>query len=164
MARLFRDPDSGCWYDYDWAGGKRSTVVSAAVFALLYTGVVDESDAASIREGMLPLLEQPCGLAVTSLANERYPYQWAFPNAWPPTTLMAVEGLRNYGYEEDARRLAEKYLRTTAKLWRESGNLWEKTTATDASMPVDKEYDTPQMLGWTAGVFVKLDEYINNQL
>ena len=31
-------------------------------------------------------------------------------------------------------------------------------------MPVDREYDTPEMMGWTAGVFIMLDEYIKNSI
>lgn len=160
MSALFFDPQKKAFFDYDYVNGRRSEVVSAAVFALLFNEALDASQAAAVRD-MLPLLEYPAGLSVCADANYPFTYQWSFPNAWPPTTYLAVEGLRKYGYEADARRLARTYLDAVTSLWRRTGKLWEKMRCTDASMPVDKEYDTPEMMGWTAGVFVCLDNYIN---
>lgn len=163
MRKYFLDPEKKAFFDYDYVQGRRGEVVSAAVFSLLFNKVLSAEEAELVR-GMLPRLEYPAGLAVCADADYGYPYQWSYPNAWPPTTWLAVRGLLNYGFDADARRLAEKSLSATVSLWRKSGKLWEKMNCTDASMPVDREYDTPEMMGWTAGVFIMLDEYIKNSI
>lgn len=163
MEEYFYDPEKKAYFDYDYVHGRRSEVVTAAAFSLLFNRALSAAQAERVR-GMLSCLEYPAGLAVCADGDYGFPYQWSYPNAWPPTTWLAVQGLRNYGFDADARRLAEKSLSATVSLWNQSGKLWEKMRCTDASMPVDKEYETPEMMGWTAGVFILLDEYIKNTI
>lgn len=160
IRRYMYDSSSKAWFDYDYCNGKCSEVVSAAVFSLLFNEVLSTQEAATVR-GMLPALEYRGGLAVC--ANESYPfeYQWSYPNAWPPTTFVAVEGLLRYGYRRDAFRLARKYIRSNTRAFRVSGQLWEKIDCRNGKLPVDREYGTPAMLGWTAGTFVHFYELIN---
>ena len=163
MEKYFYDPGKKAYFDYDYVHDRRSGVLTSAAFSLLFNQALSAAQAEKVRD-MLPHLEYPAGLAVCADADYTYPYQWSFPNAWPPTTWLAVQGLRNYGFDTDARRLAEKSVSATVSLWKQSGKLWEKMRCTDASMPVDKEYETPEMMGWTAGVFILLDEYIKNTI
>ena len=163
MIELFYDPLRNGFFDYDYVNGERSDVVSAAVFSLLYNKVLDEDGAAAVRD-MLPAMEYPSGISVCAEGDYGYEYQWSYPNCWPPCIYLAVEGFHRYGYDEDAARIAGKYIDATLSLYRSTGKLWEKYDCTDASMPLDKEYDTPEMMGWTAGVFVCMDEYLNNKI
>lgn len=73
---------------------------------------------------------------------------------------MAVRGLDNYGYGTDAVRLAEKYVKSICRIYRRTGTLWEKYNVTDIFENVDAEYETPQMLGWSAGTFICLVDYL----
>ena len=59
-----------------------------------------------------------------------------------------------YGYAEDARRIAGKFRRTVEKTFADTGLLWEKYDVRTGGVSVSKEYATPSMLGWTAGVYV----------
>ena len=161
IRRYLYDAASGQWFDYDYVAGERSQVVSAAVFSLLFNEVLAPGEAATVRS-MLPALEYRGGLAVCADAPYQYDYQWSYPNAWPPTTFIAVEGLLRYGYRRDARRLARKYIRSTTRAFRQTGQLWEKTDCRSGQLPVDREYGTPAMLGWTAGTFVHFYELLNN--
>jgi alpha,alpha-trehalase len=65
-----------------------------------------------------------------------------------------IQGLRNYGYEQDARRIAGEFVRVVSANFQATGDLWEKYNVVDGSIRVINEYDMPAMLGWTAGVFV----------
>lgn len=161
MRTWMYDPGKEGWYDYDYVRDTRSDVVSAAVFSLLFNEVLPPEEAEAVRN-TLTRLEYPCGLSVCERRDYPFPYQWSFPNAWPPTTFIAVMGLMNYGYAEDALRLARNYVGTVARLYRETGQLWEKTDARSGRLPVDREYGTPAMMGWTAGVFVCMDQLIKN--
>ena len=51
-----------------------------------------------------------------------------------------------------------------AATFRTTGNLWEKYNVLDGSTDVSAEYDTPAMLGWTAGTFICLDDYLSGSL
>ena len=159
MMKYFYDADKKAFFDYDYARGERSDVISAAPFSLLFTRALDREAAEAVR-GMLTHLEYPAGIAATADADYPYTYQWSFPNTWPPLNYMAVAGLREYGYETDARRIAGKWLDATAALFKRTGKLWEKMTCTDGAIPDGTEYGTPSMLGWTAGTFVCFDEYL----
>ena len=58
----------------------------------------------------------------------------------------------NYGYTEDAERIARKYIKLIEKNITETGNLWEKYNGHTA-VNTNEEYDAAKMLGWTAGVY-----------
>lgn len=66
----------------------------------------------------------------------------------------------NYGYKDNAKRIAEKYINTVIKNYETTNNLWEKYNVVDGTINVANEYEMPSMLGWTAGVFVALAELI----
>ena len=44
MYNYMRDKDTGMYYDYDFINDKRSDIISAAVFHLLYAGVVSKRE------------------------------------------------------------------------------------------------------------------------
>lgn len=40
--------------------------------------------------------------------------------------MMVVEKLDRYGYTREAKRVAEKYIKVTDKVFEETGEIWEK--------------------------------------
>ena len=66
-----------------------------------------------------------------------------------------------YGFKTDALRVAEKYTSSIEKIFGETNNLWEKYNAVDGTINVTNEYEMPDMLGWTAGVYLLCREYID---
>ena len=120
-----------------------------------------EQAASTVKQ--LPHLEYPCGLATCEAGARRTPYQWDFPNGWAPLHYIAVHGLARYGYQTEAKRIAEKYVRAIDKTFRQTGTLWEKYNVTDGSLNVTDEYEMPPMLGWTAGVYVDFMAYLTEQ-
>lgn len=150
----------GLYLDYDFVNDRQSQVASLATFQPLWAGMADVDRAARVRAN-LPLFECDFGLATCEpVETGTRSYQWAYPNGWAPLHLIAVEGLKHYGDEEDAARIARKYLAAVAGLFEKTGKLWEKYNVCDGSLNTASEYGTPEMLGWTAGVFAILDEYI----
>ena len=81
-------------------------------------------------------------------------YQWHYPNGWAPLQYMVIKALLNYGYEEDAIRLSEKYIALVDKNFTEKNNIWEKYNVVEGSLNVTNEYGMPPMMGWTAGVYL----------
>ncbi len=162
MLTLMKGED-GIFYDYDYRSGQRSPVVSAAVFNLLAADVLDESDAQLLVEAVMDKLECRYGLAMCAEGDYGHDYQWSWPYGWAPGAYMAVRGLENYGYRAEARRLAEKYVDSICRIYRRTGTLWEKYNVTDIFENVDAEYETPQMLGWSAGTLLYLVDYLETQ-
>jgi alpha,alpha-trehalase len=74
---------------------------------------------------------------------------------------MAMRGLDNYGYKNDARRLAQKYLDSNVRQYGQTGVLWEKYNAVTGNNDAAAEYETPgQFMGWTAGVVLFTIKYL----
>ena len=158
---LLYDPDRRIYLDYNYVTGRRSCVVSAAAFVPLFCGLASEEQAAGVRDAVRKL-EFKYGLSVCEKGDYEYDYQWSYPNTWPPATFMAVFGLERYGYRADALRIAEKYLRLVVKSYRKTGRIWEKYDAVSGLKSEGEEYQTPEMLGWSAGTFICLSEYCKN--
>ena len=74
---------------------------------------------------------------------------------WAPRVYLAVEALAACGSGRAAVP-AGKFLRTVRSVFRQTGQLWEKYDATTGSVAVTGEYETPPMMGWTAGVYLSL--------
>lgn len=154
--------DGEVYRDYNEATKQHSPIFSIASFYPLWAGVATPKQAASTVK-QLPRLEYPCGLATCEGGARRTPYQWDFPNGWAPLHYIAVHGLARYGYQTEAKRIAEKYVRAIDKTFRQTGTLWEKYNVTDGSLNVTDEYEMPPMLGWTAGVYVDFMAYLTGQ-
>jgi len=85
--------------------------------------------------------------------------QWDAPYAWAPLQLLAVEGLRNYGFDEDANRVSYEFLSMVRDEFKRDGTIREKYDAVTRSAKVHVEagYDVNVIgFGWTNGVFLVL--------
>jgi len=153
------DAKSGLFFDYDFVNKKHSTIYSAAVFNTLWSGIASATQANSILNN-LPKHEYGFGIAACEPGKREGSYQWDYPNGWPCIQFMAVKGLLNYGFDEAADRIAGKYIRTASRNFEKTNNLWEKYNVTDGSIKVQNEYEMPAMMGWSAGVFVYMSDYL----
>ena len=151
--------EKGWFFDYDFVNARQSDVYSLAGMLPLFTGMATPEQAARVA-ACLPMFECEHGIAVTNDRPGARSYQWAFPHVWPPFVYITVEGLRRYGYDQSARHIAKKFIRTTTNLFNKSGQLWEKTDAETGEVGCG-EYEAAPMLGWTAGVFIALHGYLD---
>lgn len=152
--------DDGIYYDYDYVNDRRSTVVSGAVFSLLYAGLPDAQQARRLVKKALPRLEFEYGIAACEEKPYEYVYQWSYPNGWAPITYLAIRGLDRYGFSAKARRIARKYVATVVATFAQTHNLWEKYNVREGNANVSHEYQTPPMLGWSAGTFVYACDFL----
>lgn len=157
ISKLCFDEKSGLFYDYDNVNGRRSPVVSAAIFSPLYTGIASMQQADGVRAA-LPRLETQFGLRTCEKTKDNRNYQWGAVNGWAALHYIAVCGLSNYGYNQEANRLRDKYLDLVVRNFKVTGNLWEKYNIEDGTSNALNEYEMPAFLGWTAGVFIYFDQ------
>ena len=147
--------------DYNYAQGFKSEVFSAAALHPLWAGIADESQVQKVL-AYLDKIEFDCGIAACEKMDTDI-FQWAYPNAWAPLGFIAVKAFDNYGYIDTAKRLAQKYVSSIDAIFQKTNNLWEKYNAVDGTINVANEYDMPDMLGWTAGVYIVCREYLKTK-
>ena len=171
MCELCWDSTRGGFFDYDFKNGRRSPIVSVAALQPLWAGIATQEQAALTLEKVVPQLEFAFGIAACAPSSDSRVCQWNYPNGWPCLHHIAYVGLHRYGHTEAALRIAGKYLATIARVFEETGDLWEKYNVEDGSTRTLNETgyitddprikdpsavpDTaPAMMGWTAGVFL----------
>jgi alpha,alpha-trehalase len=158
----------GLYYDYNFAKEKRGTVSSLAGFYPLWVGMVDAKQAAQMVKA-LRRFENRGGLATTDVQplNQfvpgMMPTQWAYPNGWAPLHYRVIQGLERYGYHEDARRIAMKWLKTNLDWFNRHGVFLEKYNVVSPDKPpVKGVYPSQTGFGWTNAVFERLcQDYID---
>ena len=85
--------------------------------------------------------------------------QWDLPYGWAPIQLLGIQGLRRYGFKEDADRLSYEFLSTVAENFRRDGTIREKYNVVTRSSEthVTTGYKANVVgFGWTNGVFLEL--------
>lgn len=149
--------EDGIFYDYNCETKEKGTVIScAATFPYLF-GIDDDMEG---FQKILKHLEHDYGVVVCKFDDSTF--QWASPNSWAPMTYMVVATAKHLGLETDAKRLVEKYLLATDMIFEKTKRLWEKYNAKTGGMDVLAEYETPEMLGWSAGTYVAFYQYKNS--
>jgi alpha,alpha-trehalase len=145
----------GLFFDYDFRTKKRSSYEYASTFYPLWVGLATPAQARSIVKN-LRLFEHTGGLAMSTKDTG---VQWDYPYGWAPIQLLAVEGLRRYGYNTEADRISFKFLSMVLANFVRDGNIREKyNVVTDSSnMKVSEGYrENIVGFGWTNGVFLEL--------
>jgi alpha,alpha-trehalase len=147
------------YYDYDYTKGRRGFVNSLAAYFAMWAGVASEKQAAKLV-GALKKFEQKGGLSATDnqplnqLMPGGRPLQWAYPNGWPPLHYIVVRGLQKYGYHEEARRIALKWLQTNLSWFNDHGEFLEKYNVVQPDKPPVKGlYPSQTGFGWTNSIF-----------
>ncbi len=148
---LLWDDEKKLYLDYNFVTGKRSTVPSAASFWPYFMNLADDDKKIGL-ENILKILEADYGILTAVKVEDNF--QWGYPNVWAPCIFGAVTGLMNYGYKEEALRIAKKYVDLIERNYERTGSLWEKYNAIKGDTDVASEYGTPEMMGWTAGVYL----------
>jgi len=147
------DAEQGMFFDYDLHHKERSTYIYITTFYPLWAGVATKAQAAAIMKH-LGKLEQPGGLVMSPYESEG---QWDFPYAWAPTQLLAIEGMRKYGFNADADRISYNFLSMIAANFRHDGTIREKYNAVTRSSEttVKAGYNINVVgFGWTNAVFL----------
>ena len=85
--------------------------------------------------------------------------QWDKPYGWAPIQLIAVEGLRRYGFNDDADRISHNFLTMVVENAKKDGFIREKYNVVNRSTVanVTAGYASNVVgFGWTNGAFLVL--------
>ena len=149
--------EKGVYFDYDCTSSTPSGVYSCAGFFPYFVGV--SNDKVGFTK-LLAELEYPYG--VVSAKTEQKGFQWATPNGWAPLFYVCVAAAIAVGDNVSARRIAEKYIHILDEIFDKTGALYEKYDVVTGEIGIGEEYGTPEMLGWTAGIYLSLQQYLEN--
>jgi alpha,alpha-trehalase len=155
MRDLMWDAKRGLFFDYDFRAGVRSSYEYATTFDPLWAGLASPEQARSVARN-LSLFNHPGGLATSRRETGA---QWDYPYGWAPLQLLAVEGLRRYGFVDEADRISYEFLSSVWANFRRDGNIREKyNVVTSSSETQVKEGYKINVVGfgWTNGVFLEL--------
>ena len=148
------DDQLGEFFDFNFVDGKRSTYEYASMFYPLWAGLATKEQAAAIVKN-LPHLEKPGGLLTSPYETGA---QWDAPYAWAPLEFITVEGLRRYGYDEQADRISYEFLSTVADNFHRDGTIREKynalTRSTEAAVTTGYSINVVGF-GWTNAAFLE---------
>jgi alpha,alpha-trehalase len=155
--RYLWDQASGLFLDYNVQSGERRRYPFLTTFYPLWAGIASHAQAQRVRAN-LSLFEAPGGLLTST--NESGS-QWDAPFGWAPLQLIAIEGLRRYEFNEDADRLAAKFVSLVAKEFGEHGTIVEKYDVrrreSDVEAGIRYGYSANQIgFGWTNAVVLEL--------
>jgi alpha,alpha-trehalase len=155
MDQFLWDDDRGLYFDYDFVRGGQSSYEYLTTFYPLWAGLASKRQALLVERN-LSLFENPGGLAMSRKETEA---QWDYPYGWAPVELLAVEGLRRYGFDADADRVASEFLTTVARNFARDHTIREKYDVVTRSEDTHIDFGYAQNFpgfGWTNGVFLEL--------
>ncbi|MGP1382561.1 MAG: trehalase family glycosidase [Thainema sp.] len=156
------DEEQGQYYDYNFRTGQHRYYDYITTFYPLWVGIANPQQAKRVVEN-LHKFECPGGLRTSTTVTGN---QWDAPFGWAPLNWIAIEGLRRYGYEEEAKRIAGKFISLLVKEFKRTGTLLEKydveACTGDVSSEIHFGYSSNEIgFGWTNGVLLELLETIN---
>jgi alpha,alpha-trehalase len=155
IARYLWDDRTGFFFDYDFTTAQRSSYRYATTFYPLWAGLATPEQAKAVVKN-LPAFEKPGGLPMSA---EDTGAQWDLPYGWGNIEMLAVEGLRRYGYNTDADRVSYEFLSMVAESFRRDGNIREKynVVARSSEAHVELGYEMNVVgFGWTNAAFLEL--------
>lgn len=154
---LLWDERDGLYYDYDFVAGERRRYPFVTTFYPLWAGLADKTQAARVREN-LKRFERPGGLRTS---EKKTGMQWDAPYGWAPMQLIAVEGLRRYGYGADADRVSVNWLSLVMQEFEKHHAIVEKydveTRTSSLAAGLKFGYTSNEIgFGWTNAAFEEL--------
>ncbi|MCP9495768.1 MAG: hypothetical protein MSG64_15075 [Pyrinomonadaceae bacterium MAG19_C2-C3] len=155
--RLMWDERDGLYYDYNFTTKQVRRYPFATAFYPMWAGIATRQQAARLVAN-LKTFERPGGLLTSTNISGS---QWDAPFGWAPLQLLAVEGLRRYGYTAEADRVSTKFLSMVLEDFIEHNTIVEKydveRRSSDIAAGIKFGYSANQIgFGWTNAAFVEM--------
>lgn len=150
-----------CWseerqffMDYHFTQNAVTDIPSLAGLYPLFFSLATEEQAASVAQMVQSNFLQFGGVVSTL---ETTGQQWDAPNGWAPLQFITVMGLKNYGHQELAAEIADRWVSLNKKVYQSTGKMVEKYNVMDEGLEAGGgEYPLQDGFGWTNGVLLRL--------
>ena len=166
--RRKRGIDTYCWnkdenfyFDYDYVEGRQKQSLTLAGAFPLFFKLASPAQAESVANYLQKHFLYAGGLSTTTVTTSQ---QWDAPNGWAPLQYIAVKGLINYGYNDLATTVVERWMAVNEKVFKSSGKMLEKYNVKDIQLESGGgEYPTQDGFGWSNGVYLKFYQMLNTK-
>jgi alpha,alpha-trehalase len=155
--RYLWDPAAGLYFDYNFETKQRRHYPFATTFYPMWAGMSSPQQARRLV-GNLPRFEAPGGILTST---ETSGSQWDAPFGWAPLQLIVVGGLRRYGYQTHADRIARKFVSLVVQDFDAHGAIVEKydvqRRSSDLAAGLRFGYTSNEVgFGWTNAAVLEL--------
>jgi alpha,alpha-trehalase len=155
IVRYLWDQQQGLFFDFNVETGKQSSYRYASTFYPLWAGLATPEQAKAVAEN-IKIFERPGGLAMSPYDTGA---QWDLPYGWGNIEMLAIEGLRRYGFNAEADRVSYEFVSMVAENFRRDGNIREKynvvTRSSESSVELGYHMNVVGF-GWTNAAFLEL--------
>jgi len=147
--------ERGFFTDLNFQTLQKSSYEYATMLYPLWAGLATPEQAKAVVSN-LKGFEQPGGLPMSTKETGA---QWDLPYGWGNIEMLAIDGLRRYGYNADADRVSYEFLSMVAENFRRDGNIREKynvvTRSSEAHVELGYQMNVVGF-GWTNAAFIEL--------
>jgi alpha,alpha-trehalase len=155
--RLMWDERDGLYYDYNFVEKRVRRYPFLTAFYPLWAGIADRKQSARVVAN-LNRFERAGGLQTSTNASGS---QWDAPFGWGNLQMIAVKGLRRYGYAREADRITANFLSMILKDFIEHNTIVEKYDVVRRSSQLGAGikfgYTANQIgFGWTNAAFTEM--------
>ena len=155
--RLMWDERDGLYYDYNFVEKRVRRYPFLTAFYPLWAGIADRKQSARVVAN-LNRFERAGGLQTSTNASGS---QWDAPFGWGNLQMIAVKGLRRYGYAREADRITANFLSMILKDFIEHNTIVEKYDVVRRSSQLGAGikfgYAANQIgFGWTNAAFTEM--------
>lgn len=148
------DDEKQFFVDYHIRKDKPTGVLSLAAVFPLFVNIATRKQAKSVADRLEKDFLKHGGLTTTLYKNGQ---QWDTPNGWAPLQWVAIKGLRNYGHNELADEIKQRWLKVNERVYRSKTKMIEKYDVIgDSGIGGGGEYPLQDGFGWTNGVAAAL--------
>lgn len=152
--KYFWNENAGFYFDYDFVAGKQTDVYSLAAVYPLFFKMATPAQAQKVAQVLENKFLQAGGLTTTLIKTGQ---KWDGPYGFAPLQYLAIEGLRNYGFNDLANKIKQNWIANNVRVYKNTGKMFEKYNVYDLNLENGGgEYPFQDGYGWTNGVLQKL--------
>lgn len=150
ILKYFWDKDKQFFFDYNFKEKKNMHCYSLAAVMPLFMSIASSHQAKAVAEYIEKHLLLEGGVAATCNKTQM---QWDYPYGWAPLQFLSYKGLKNYGFDDLANKIARSFILTCQKNYALHGTLLEKYNMEEpCAEVVAGEYPSQEGFAWTNAV------------
>jgi alpha,alpha-trehalase len=151
------DIEEKTFSDHNFLSKRPSPVANTGMVYPLFFKIATDMEARSIKNQLETKFLQPGGLLPTLRYSGE---QWDAPNGWAPLQWMAYCALKNYGHDDCASNIAQRWTKNVEYVFNKNGRLTEKyNVVNDKLIAGGGEYANQDGFGWTNGVYLAFKKW-----
>lgn len=158
LQSLFFDEASGMFMDLTLSEFAVTGTLSLAAAYPLFFGIATDEQAECVARCIQRDFLKAGGWVTSNYDTGQ---QWDSPNGWAPLQWITYCGLERYGYHDEARLGATRWIEDNIAIYRKYGRLLEKYNVVSSGLAgTGGEYAVQDGFGWTNAVLLRLTQKV----